>query len=552
MKYDKLKTLKSMYPEIARQWHYEKNGDMDPGKITPGSGKKVWWRCEKGHEWENYIYNRTRGFGCPFCSGRRPTRDNNLLAIKPDVAKQWHPFKNKNLRPEQVSPNSHRKVWWQCEKGHEWIAFIYKMNKKPCPYCYGRKVGSDNNLAAVHPVFAKQWHPSKNGTLKPSQIFYRSHKTVWWQCEKGHEWKSKISTRNQLLSGCPYCKRRRASSLYNLQVVNPKLAAQWHPWKNKSLTPVNVTPNSTKRVWWKCEKGHEWQAKIAQRAYGLGCPFCAGRKPSPDYCLAAVNPKLAREWHPDKNGNLTPDKVTPHSGQKVWWKCKRGHEWQAKVNGRQSGTGCRICSYLDMKERDQLAYESPELAEEWHPTANGDLTPFDVTACSGRRVWWMCKKGHEWEACIGSRFRYKSGCPYCSNNKVCSDNCLATVNPDLAKQWHPTKNGDLKPTQVTGKTRKKVWWMCERGHSWEAIILHRAYGHGCPYCAGSKATKEYNLKTKNPALAKLLHPTKNGTLTSEQVAPQSGLKVWWKCEKGHEWQAIVRHVKNGCPICKKK
>ncbi len=414
--------LEVLRPGLIKEWHPVRNGDLSPSQFTPFSGRKVWWRCKKGHEWEEYIIIRSKGFGCPYCSGRRASRDKNLLVMNPGLAKKWHPWKNAGLKPDQVIPGSRKKVWWQCEKGHEWTARINNRKTGVCPYCSGRKIGSDNNLAVVHPGMAKQWHPTKNGKLKPAQVFFRAPLKVWWRCEEGHEWQTSVLTRSKLGSGCPYCNKRAASSDYNLQIVKPGLAAQWHPTKNKGLLPTEVTPVNIRPVWWKCEKGHEWRARISNRYYGMGCPFCAGRKPSPGHCLATMNPRLAREWHPYKNGELTPDKVTPGSGKKVWWRCKRGHEWQATVVGRQNGTGCLICSYLDKRDRDLLIYEDPGIAAEWHPNANGDLTPADVTAGSGRRVWWMCQKGHEWQATIGTRFRYKTGCPYCINRKVGKDN----------------------------------------------------------------------------------------------------------------------------------
>jgi DNA-directed RNA polymerase subunit RPC12/RpoP len=97
-----------------------------------------------------------------------------------------------------------------------------------------------------------------------------------------------------------------------------------------------------------------------------------------------------------------------------------------------------------------------------------------------------------------------------------------------------------------------VWWKCEKGHSWKAKVLHRANDHGCPYCSGKLATKEHNLEIFNPGLAKQWHPTKNGNLTPGKVTPQSGIKVWWRCKKDHEWQSIVRKKNNKCPYCNKR
>ena len=116
---------------------------------------------------------------------------------------------------------------------------------------------------------------------------------------------------------------------YNLQVKNPALAKEWHPTKNNNLTPIDVTPNTGRKVWWICRKGHEWQAAIAYRNIGGGCPYCAGRSVCDDNCLQTLNPTLAKEWHPKKNDNLRPRDVMPGSQKRVWWICDKGHEWEA-------------------------------------------------------------------------------------------------------------------------------------------------------------------------------------------------------------------------------
>ena len=101
-----------------------------------------------------------------------------------------------------------------------------------------------------------------------------SEKKVWWKCSKGHEWKATIVNRNKGRN-CPYCSNRKVLKGYNdLQTVNLKLANEWNYEKNNGLTPFDVLPNSDKKVWWKCEKGHEWQARIADRNNGRGCLEC--------------------------------------------------------------------------------------------------------------------------------------------------------------------------------------------------------------------------------------------------------------------------------------
>ena len=155
-----------------------------------------------------------------------------------------------------------------------------------------------------------------------------------------------------------------------------------------------------------------------------------------------------------------------------------------------------------MSIKDSLAVKNPTLSKQWHPTKNGNLTPNDVTTGSSKKVWWRCEKGHEWEAKIANRTYLGRGCPFCSGRYSCDDNSLQVLNPELSKQWHPTKNGNLTPDDVTTGSNKKVWWQCEKGHEWEAAIKNRALGRGCPYCAGKKVCNDNSLQTLNPELAK--------------------------------------------------
>ena len=142
-----MKKFLSSYPELVKEWHPTKNDDLTPSNFTHGSMKKVWWKCHKGHEWSAMISNRTKKIrprGCPECAGTKTGEDNNLLVLFPDVAKEWHPTKNKDLTPSDFTRGSKEKVWWLCPKGHDYDLVINKrtnMERKglPCPYCDGRK-----------------------------------------------------------------------------------------------------------------------------------------------------------------------------------------------------------------------------------------------------------------------------------------------------------------------------------------------------------------------------------------------------------------------------
>jgi len=360
------------------------------------------------------------------------------------------------------------------------------------------KSKKDNILAIKNPELAKQWHPTKNGDLTPNDITANSNKRVWWQGECGHQWESVVYTRNKG-SGCPICSGQQVLEGYNdLATANTRLAKEWHPTKNGDLTPNKVTTGSEKKVWWKCDRGHEWEEKIFNRTNGYGCPFCAGYYACSDNSLQTLNPDLAQQWHPTQNGDLTPNDVTTGSGRKVWWICEKGHEWEASIGSRTAGNGCAICGReasaqkrqnAILKEKGSLEQEYPELSKEWHPTKNKGLTPSSITAGSGKKAWWLGSCGHEWESLISERTK-GANCPFCSNRKVLKGyNDLATTNPKLSKEWHPSKNEGLSPDEVVAGAGKRVWWRCEYGHDWEATIVRRNMGRGCPECRKIKARK---------------------------------------------------------------
>ncbi len=271
------------------------------------------------------------------------------------------------------------------------------------------------------------------------------------------------------------------------------LLRQWDSDKNGSLTPDDITYGSHRRVWWICEKGHHWLAEVKSRCTGAGCPVCASRRVAPgENDLMTVNPELAAQWHPTKNGEIRPSDVVVGAHRKAWWLCDKGHEWEASIVSRARGAGCPVCAgKVVIPGENDLKHFYPDIAAEWHPSLNGGITPEMVTPYSNRRVWWKCRLGHDYQAAIGARTQ-GSGCPYCSGRKTLPGfNDIATLEPEVSAQWHPTLNGMLTPQMVTPGSHKKVWWQCSAGHIWPAVISSRTGRQrcGCPVCAGKVNTK---------------------------------------------------------------
>ena len=137
------------------------------------------------------------------------------------------------------------------------------------------------------------------------------------------------------------------------------------------------------------------------------------RKPRTCDTFAVKQPKLSREWHPDKN-TCGPEDISWDCHQRAWWKCgKCGYEYEAEIDSRMAGVGCPVCAgKLIIPGVNSLADTNPALAAEYHPTKN--CRP--ATKVSEKQaivVWWKCSRcGHEWRAAITGRAQGRD-CPNC-------------------------------------------------------------------------------------------------------------------------------------------
>lgn len=542
--------LATVNPDLAQEWHPNKNVPLTPQDVTANSGQKVWWQCKKGHEWKAAIGNRNQGSRCPYCVGKKVKKDDNdLQTLNPTLANEWNYEKNGILKPECFTAHSNKKVWWRCRKGHEWQAVIANRNDGDgCPYCSGRyAVIGKNDLQTINPTLAEEWNYEKNSGLTPRDVLPNSNKKVWWKCSKGHEWQTTINNRNGG-NGCPVCNSERHTSFpeyaliyylrkysleaihlykargYELDIYIPskRIAIEydgylWHKNKTKQDLTKNyrcvkegiklyriregLPPLNDSSVDYIVQKYQTDLSEILQKCLSeiIGTDIDVDIKRDAiaienlrehvekEASFLLSSPEAAKEWNYEKNGKLKPESFTANSNKKVWWKCSKGHEWRAIIANRNKGIGCPYCSgrYVVKGETD-LQTINPTLAKEWNYEKNNGLRPDAFTVSSGQKVWWRCSKGHEWQAAIAHRNNGR-GCPYCSGRYVIKgENDLQTVNPILAKEWNYEKNDGLTPVDVMPNSGKKVWWKCSNGHEWQATIDHRNKGTGCPQCAREK------------------------------------------------------------------
>lgn len=498
------RSVADLRPDLVAEWHPE--NPFVPQQVSVGSAIRVKWLCaECGNEWTAAVGNRTakQATGCPPCafarrgrSSARPQPGRSLADLAPEIAAQWHPTENGDVRPDQVKAHSNAKRWWQCAVCHfVWnIAPAVRLRGCGCPACAGRQPTPTKNLAVCHPDVAAWWHSSRNGDVTPDRVTPGEGQPRWWQCPYGHEWQTTVSDRVRG-TGCPKCSgwgtsRREQQILAELRTAgwplqdgtnsvrvpgrrNPyrcdalipawKLIVEYDGWRYHK-TSAQKLKDQTKtadleRAGWRVLRIREHLEPIGD--HDVVVPIVKSDGQIPELIVAPVLRQAAR---------LGLD--LPMSDLAYLRDYRdRGLAPSAYIPGRPP-------------KGLSLAEKRPVLITEWHPTKNLPMTPELLTARSGFRAWWVCVRcGYEWQRVVAAR-SVGQGCGQCAGQVTTASNCLAARRPDLAAQWHPTGNGALTPGDVHVGSGKRVWWLCARcGHSWRAQPYRRSReGTGCPEC----------------------------------------------------------------------
>ena len=526
---------------LITQWHPTKNYGIDIHTIKPHSNKKIWWKCENGHEWLAPVNNRTNGRGCRYCSGQRASATNNLAIKNPKLAKEWS--QRNEVGPENITAFSNKKVWWVCEQGHEWQATVFSRSSSGCPYCSGNRATSNNNLS-LYPNLVKELHPTKNGAINIGEICPMSGKKMWWFCKHGHEWEARVADRTRGRK-CPCCVKNY-SDLEIRVLTELKLLFKNVKWHDKSFgieidiyIPEHKIAIEVDGSYWHKNKLRGDKKKnsilskhgvrlirirekplksisdldITSRVYEEHLPIMlrlVNKLSSltnmtynyahiandlsylkmrseyiPENNITNLRYDLVREWHTERNGSLKPENFTCGSNQKVWWICQEGHEWKTDISHRTklNGSGCPYCNGTRVTKETSLEFVHPEISKEWDYEKNS-LSPAEVHQCSGKNFWWECQKGHQWKDSVERRTTRKYGCPYCSGKRICESNSLYALKGDVCEEWNYEKNGLLSPKTFAPYSNKKVWWKCKVcNHEWAASINNRTGNkRGCPNC----------------------------------------------------------------------
>ncbi|MFC4321331.1 zinc-ribbon domain-containing protein [Litchfieldia salsa] len=485
-----------------------------------------------------------------------------------EILEEWDLTKNVGLCPDTVSYGSEKRVSWICFKcKYDWETSVNRRTSKKgsgCPKCSKKKqierskrtkLLKSGSLQEKAPQLLNDWDYKLNEQIVPSNFSIGSNQIVWWKCPIcTNSYQASIYSRT-LGSGCPGCKTirrnktmvKRNGSLFS---VHPELEKEWHPQKNKALTLKDVTSNSNKKVWWQCEKGHEWQAPPATRGKGHGCPYCAGLYPTKKNNLLVKSSRIAKEWHPTKNGNLIPENISPYSMKKVWWQCQRGHEWQASVSNRYQGRDCAQCS-------SELRSSFPEQSIIFYLSK-----VFNVDSRTMHNGWEVdiylpdYNIGIEYD---GIAYHSKK---HLREREIRKNNALSEIGLDLIRIKESYESDEIIdqtiffivnhsyknfPTALRKlfhllevKTKKKI--------EMELDIDRDRIGIMNQYIM---IQKKNSFAANFHELINLWNNKKNMKLRPDTVSAMSNKKVWWNCEEGHEWEETVINVAKGnrCPYC---
>ncbi|MDG1728116.1 MAG: zinc-ribbon domain-containing protein [Emcibacteraceae bacterium] len=489
--------------------------------------------------------------------GDKVSVSNSIASTRPDLEILWHP--DNDVDPRHVSVSSGRTLKWKCSKGpdHEWSRPVNKQAKSHgCPFCGSKKVSVTNSLASLRPDLQEQWDFELNHPLSPDKIMSSSNKKVWWICKEGpdHRWLASPNARRS--KNCPYCLGQRVSVTNSLATHFPRLSQEWHPSKNGTLSPSDVTKKSNRVVWWLCKNGHEYKSAIGSRTHrGSGCKHCSLQTSLPEIrvfseLLSVFGDARTRERIHSKELDIFIPSLNvgvEYDGE-YWHREKVKEDKKKNVYFRKKEIYVvRMREYPLVKVDDLDVQITCSLSK-------GDINELlssivKVSGTSNSRVSSYIKNEN-----FVNDVEYKRLISFLPNpfpGKSLKDNY-----PQVSSEWNEEKNYPLSPSNFYPGAHSKVWWRCKENnnHEWEASILNRVRGTGCPICSGRSADGEENLEAFYPEVAKEFDLTRNFPVKPHEIRPYSGRKFWWICPHGHSYQKRVdsrTHQNIGCPVCRR-
>lgn len=566
------KSLRDLHPEVAALWHPTKNGDTAPEHVVPGTHFVAWWTCSNGHEWQRRVDGQVANNSCPLCE--RGDTSGSLADLYPDVAAMWFSKLNRGASPTTVRPTSTYKAHWRCPACHHaWVRTVVdQVRVGRCEQCrYGtarvfHRPKQGNSLADRDHSVAALWDTTGNGGVGADSVSIMSGLSAWWKCPDGHMWER--SVKDQCVLGvCPECDPGRLELVeeakragvtappigQSLADLHPDVAAWWCSELNGALKATMVNARLSRSVWWECPRGHRWSASVLKQARnGCACRECYSEL-TREASVAVQAPSAAQWWEAGLNAvrGMNVESVPASSKRTAWWRCERGHLFDAPVSDMVARRVCPVCT-----GGGSLDVTRPDIAELWDYRRNSGVSVSSVNENSGREVWWKCPEGHEVYQSVRSMCR--AGCSECArvkrvenvlDGRVCVfENSVEHLRGDVSALWHPNRNGEVLARDVEPDSPLMVWWKCPEGHEWRESVAQCVNRGGCARCAHSASGR---LSEEYPDLAAEWVDDLN-VKKAWQVKSNSKLQAVWRCHTCGETfrESVKRRVHGvGCPNC---
>lgn len=416
-----------------------------------------------------------------------------------------------------------------------------------------QKLEYEKSLEFLFPEVADHWDEKRNG-FPAKEISAGSTKSYWFSCgRKYHDHFTSVYNKRNAKEICPYCSGRYPTPDNNLSTKYPHLAEEWHPSKNDKK-PTEVTYGSAYNAWWQCSNGHEWQISVNSRTnMNTSCGTCSNQSSRNEIrLLTELMFLFDKVVSRDRSLGVEADILLPDAGVAVEFDGSHWHKDRVDKDIRKNEIfqkhGVKVIRF---REEPLSKISDHDITVE----RNALITKKDLNALleiigiSDTKI-----RSYLPEKEFQNGEMYQTYLEYFPS--PFPEHSLAMVAPNIAKDWHPTKNAPLTPNNFTHQSGYIAWWYCENGHAWDQSI-HARVGRdiGCPFCSGRLATKDDNLMTNHPIIAEFWHPTKNQELTPDNIKSRSGVKVWWRCthDTSHEWRErpfnLTQLDKNFCLQC---
>lgn len=361
-------SFEDYYPELAKLWDYSENKFLKPSMLRCSSNLKVYWICPDCGESYKRSPNQqknTKGGYCENCySFHKKFKYGSLQEIHPSIALDWSD-KNEISASEVSSSEVNKRRYWCCHKcGNEWDASVSDIvnSISKCGVCSGRKLKEGYTDFKTHyPEISKNWDYNKN-TLSPTEILYSASGSYYFICPTcGRSHEKTLDRVTKTGAVCYQCNSYFSSlkKRGSLADRRPDLAVQLDE-ERSGVSAKNVLPNSTKSLWWKCDKGHSFLRSPHERVKSMGvCPVCDGKEVLIGFNDFEANyPELLEYWCYDMN-TILPSQVTKNSSTKVWWVCPScSNVYQAMVGDRTRSVACPECKvfgYSSQEEKELLS-----------------------------------------------------------------------------------------------------------------------------------------------------------------------------------------------------